>query len=101
MTSSFLNQSSDAESFCLTPTNCGGGDFDKYVVFFDLITPVSARSIMPLLSKATTNHALFKGSPTSDIWFELSVLCENGTEISLFKLQSANKVASFGASIVK
>ena len=102
MASSTYSQSSDAASFCLLPSDCGVLDtFDKYVVIFDLLDPVTARSIMPVLSKATTNHPTFKSTPTTDIWFELSVLCENNTEVELFKIQSSNKVASFGASKIK
>ena len=50
LTGSSYEQSSDAASFCLAPTFCNGYDFDKYVLVIDLTTPVSARSIMPVLS---------------------------------------------------
>ena len=97
-----MAQISDAPSFCVSSNYCGANDFDQYVVIFDLLEPVTARSILPVLSKSTTNHALFKGSPSSDVWFELSVLSDdNSSDVSLFKIQSTNKIASFDALIIK
>jgi hypothetical protein len=75
------------------------GDFDEYILVFDLIKPVTARSIMPVLSKATTNHPLFS-LPTSDITYSLSVKYSDNTEAILFAIKSTNKVQSLTASTI-
>lgn len=99
MTSSDYSQSSDEPSFCLTKLNCGGIS-DQLTITFDLIDSVVARSIMPVLSKATTNHPIFS-SANSDITYSLKVVYADSSTSTLFSLNPpSNKVQSITAKSI-